>query len=119
MSSVYGKGAENPAWKGGRWKRRGYVLAYAPDHPRAVKNYVPEHRLVMEEHLGRLLEPHETVHHRNGVKDDNRIENLELRVGNHGQGATHAHCPSCSCFNGAPRPDPQRRVHFLSLSKTG
>lgn len=77
---VYDKrGAKNPRWKGGRRKRKdGYVLRYAPGHPYANKNIVLEHRLVMEAKIGRYLKPHEIVHHINGIKDDNRIENLEL-----------------------------------------
>lgn len=52
-----------------------------PNHPRArTSNYVFEHIVVMEESLGRHLAEDESVHHRNGVKDDNRLSNLELWV---------------------------------------
>jgi hypothetical protein len=54
-------------------------MLLAPGHPRAGKGYyVFEHILVMERLLGCYLLPDESVHHLNGVRDDNRPENLEL-----------------------------------------
>lgn len=75
-------GASNNHWKGGKtWHKKGYLMAWAPGHPRASNGkYVFEHVLVMEEMLGRYLLPGENVHHRNGVRDDNRPENLELWI---------------------------------------
>ncbi len=71
----------NPKWKGGRLKTStGYIIVRCEGHPRTSEGhpYVFEHILVMEAYLGRYLTINEIIHHINGRKDDNRIENLEL-----------------------------------------
>lgn len=74
-------------WNGGKYiskgKDKGYIWVWmSPDDEfismRTKRGYALEHRLVMARFLGRPLKTWEFVHHKNGVKTDNRIENLEL-----------------------------------------
>jgi hypothetical protein len=71
-------------WRGGRViDKSGYVLLYMPDHPNASSHgYYREHRYVMEQKLGRLLEPQEVVHHIDGNCENNHPDNLELFASN-------------------------------------
>jgi HNH endonuclease/NUMOD3 motif-containing protein len=73
-------GEKSPSWKGGRIFHQGYIRVRCEGHPKATPHghYVLEHILVMEERLGRYLEKWEVVHHINGIKSDNRDENLQL-----------------------------------------
>ena len=58
---------------------KGYITIYMPEHPNSNSgNRVFEHRLIMEKKIGRYLKKNEIVHHLNGKKDDNRLENLYL-----------------------------------------
>ena len=73
-------GSKHWNWKGGRFKdSHGHIQVYKPEHPNCdKKGYVPEHRLVMEKHIGRYLTVDEIVHHINQNRQDNRIKNLQI-----------------------------------------
>jgi len=79
------KGPESSSWRGGKWKdKNGYI----------VTKHGLEHRLIMEEHIGRKLHSWEYIHHINAIKDDNRIENLKIVTKKIHKGTVT--CPFCN-----------------------
>ena len=96
---VHGKRENCPNWRGGTTKDwYGYIKILVPDCPMSdSKGYVAEHRYVMSQLLGRILEPEEVVHHVNGIITDNRKENLRLMTQK-----------SHKSLHGKGRPMPQR-----------
>ena len=79
------KGEANPRWKGGT-----YLDPFGYRHIQTPTGYRLEHRMVMEQMIGRPLLPAEVVHHRNEQRADNRPENLQL-FENAGQHTAQAH----------------------------
>lgn len=91
--------AENsPVWKGGKRENNGYIWNYVPDDHefacmRTGTRYVLEHRLVMARSLGRPLGRFEIVHHKDGVRHNNEISNLELTaLGEHAKEHSKGYC---------------------------
>lgn len=87
------KGKLNPNWKGGKILAGGYIWILNPQREGKKRMYIKEHRYVMEQFLERKLLKTELVHHKNGVKTDNRFENLEVLTfaNHHGK----VDCPYC------------------------
>lgn len=72
-------GPSHPCWKGGILiDRDGYIRVWRPEHPWPRKGYMMAHVEVVELNLGRKLLYSECIHHKNGNRQDNRLENLQV-----------------------------------------
>src|SRR5207249_1936639 len=102
------RGRNHKSWKGGSITRTGYRMVTIGQYAEKeqvllrpmtwnVSGQLPEHRAVVAIALGRSLLSHESVHHRNGDRADNRLENLQLFASKHTRGiiAAELKCPHC------------------------
>lgn len=109
------RGKRHGMWKGGRTiTSHGYVQVWlASDDPLASMRdhtgYVLEHRLIVARWLGRPLTASETVHHIDGDRQNNRLENLQLRQGKHGIGSAYV-CYDCGSHRVGPDRLKERRT---------
>tara|TARA_Y100000034_G_scaffold134723_1_gene203986 strand:- start:298 stop:762 length:465 start_codon:yes stop_codon:yes gene_type:complete len=83
--------------------QHGYIYIRLPKghedfHLQHKGGYILEHRYFMAKHLGRALEDHESVHHIDGDRTNNSIDNLQIRNGKHGNGVVHV-CINCGSNN--------------------
>ncbi len=104
-------------------KKGDYEYALVPNHPKATKNgYVLMHRVVVENSIGRLLLPKEVIHHKDGNKKNNVIDNLEVMFNsNHvrmhkstGRAITNKVCKECGkAFEIETRKTRKRQLNFF------
>ena len=92
---------------GGYINRHGYVCLWKPDHLKACRGYVYEHRYIMEKHLGRFLSKNEIVHHIDGNKSNNELSNLSVVTRQQHRALIYANikCPHCNktfCYEDIP-----------------
>lgn len=90
-------GSAHAGWKGGVSKNQeGYILVRDNSFPEMLgrSGYVLKHRVEMAKYLNRPLTKDESVHHIDGDKNNNNIENLQLRIGKHGTGCVYC-CQDC------------------------
>ena len=101
--------------EGQRISSGGYVLVRSVGHPRASKSghCVFQHIIVMETHLGRYLCEGEIVHHKNHIKTDNRIQNLELT----NQSEHMRHHPPVASFKPGYKASVQHRQRVSKAKK--